>query len=207
VAPLAVAAGLIFVQFVLIGAGKPAEYGRFGIFTNSALVIATACGLTGRWTPRREWINWLVTVGVAGWVGLFGCRYLLNFVADAGERSTRILAARTLASQDGPIGLLAEPAPYCCPPLDFAAREVWLFASVEDWAQRLAEASPSEAARSPHVLVATQDRPVLKQLTGAAENGWELLPSGDRQPPLSPISWANKPVCAWWATPASAGGP
>ena len=47
VTPLAVVGGVLFLQFVLIGAGKPGEYGRFGVFTNTALAIGAACVIAG----------------------------------------------------------------------------------------------------------------------------------------------------------------
>jgi hypothetical protein len=196
VAPLAVPAGLFFVQFVLIGAGKPAEYGRFGLFANAALVVAAACGLTRAWKSHRQWLNWVPVVVVAVWVGVCGYRYLRNFVVDAGPHNSRILAAQHLATHDGPIAVLAEPAPYCCPPLDFANRQVRLFASADDWTRRVKAAPANGAGTIPGLLIATQDRPPVSGAGTSVPDTWQFMPDIGQRWPLSPICWANKPVCA-----------
>jgi len=199
-APLVVPAGLIFVQFVLIGAGKPAEYGRFGVFADAALVVATAFALTRKWRRRREWINGLAAAAVVVWVGLFGFHYLHNFLADSGPDNTRHRAAERLAALDGPIGLLAEPAPYCCPPLDFAHREVWLFPSVDDWTRRVQATPADDSPATPRILIATRDHPPVEG-NGPTLDRWALLPDDDRPSKPSPISWANKPICARQSAP------
>ena len=196
--PLAVVGGLIFVQFVLIGAGKPAEYGRFGIFINIALAIAAACVLTQRWPHLGTAGRVIPTLLVASWVGVFGYRYLSNFVADAGPDNSRLRAAAALAGHDAPLALLAEPAPYCCPPVDFARRQLWLFESADAWGQRCE--ADGQAGRCPEagLLIATADGPTPPSGQLPVPYRWELLtnssPAPGEPPVLTPISWANKPI-------------
>jgi len=193
---LLVPAALFFVQFVLIGAGKPAEYGRFGVFVNIALAVAAACLLARRWTRLHESVNWIPAVLVVLWTGFFGYGYLRNFAADASSENTRLLAAEALADSNDPIAVLAEPAPYAFPPVNFARRTLWLFSSARDWVGR-------EEVRvdiSPRVLVSARDRPGPDGAEDATTPRWRPIAkhavSDDGWPAfLTPISWANKPMC------------
>ena len=139
--PLAVVALVFFAQFVLIGAGKPAEYGRFGIFTNTALAIGAACMLVRRWTRFRAVVNWMPASFVALWAAYFGSMYLRNFHEDSTYGYSRVRLASLLPriaqfpmkdggdwSRGKPNTILvrAEPAPYSLPPLDFRRFRVLL---------------------------------------------------------------------------------
>lgn len=136
--PLAVIASVSFMQFVLIGAGKPGEYGRFGVFADTALAIGAACLLTAGWRRVHPVVPRLLSIAVAGWVALLGGLYLWNFHVDSTDDNSRTREAATLAallqpSTSGPaalpverIELVAEPAPYGCPPLNFSRTEVVL---------------------------------------------------------------------------------
>ena len=197
--PIGVLAGLIFVQFVLIGAGKPAEYGRFGVFTNTVLAIAAAGVLSRPWTLRYRGAHWVASGVVVVWVGIFGGRYLLNFVADTSESNTRTATAEFLAAHQGPMAVLAEPAPYCCPPVDFANRRVWLFPSRERWADEGTGPAEAQDRSYPSILItAADDIPLPASGTYIPyRHGSKSLHDGtavDRPPWATPISWANKPV-------------
>ena len=61
----------------------------------------------------------------------FGVRYVVSFVRDVGASSTRLRAAEDLRTMPGPICLVAEPAPYSCPPIDLFNRELYLVPSVD----------------------------------------------------------------------------
>ncbi|MFQ5491806.1 MAG: ArnT family glycosyltransferase [Phycisphaerae bacterium] len=169
--PLLCVAGLLFVQFVLIGAGKPAEYGRFGILIDVTLVLATACLLTDPYLRRFGKLAPLPALAVAVGVGWFGYPYLANFMADASPNHSRMAMARALEESNSPLAVLAEPAPYCCPPLDFARRPLFLFRSADDWRQRAASATQHGNTGFPRLLLSV----------------------GDNDSGTSPISWANKP--------------
>ena len=125
---LVVPALVFLVQFVLIGAGKPGEYGRFGVFINAALAMGTATLLycLGRpWQVLRR-----ITAGLLIFLsGLNGYAYLQGFVDDSEARGSRNNIAEffdCLRRDEAtgriltPLGTLAEPAPYCFPPMDFA---------------------------------------------------------------------------------------
>ena len=137
--PLVVSAAVFFMQFVLIGAGKPGEYGRFGIFPNTALAIGAACLLAHplgrRRTGFREIANWLPATIVCAWIALQSSAYVQGFALDAGPRNSRLNLAQfcTEFSRDADtkriiptIGSFAEPAPYCFPPIDFAHSKLQL---------------------------------------------------------------------------------
>ncbi len=188
VIPLAVPAAVFFLQFVLIGAGKPAEYGRFGIFTNTALAIGASCLLARRWTGLREIVNWIPASFVVIWVGLFGAMYLSNFQLDATSSGSRINLAEHL--RDIPpgslVGVTADPGPYCCPPLNFSNMELLLVRN----AGQLAGLSGPERA-----FIRPVDRQeVVRRLVCAwTEDPQDPWAHRWRMTAETPISWANKP--------------
>jgi hypothetical protein len=217
---LAVPATVFFLQFVAIGAGKPAEYGRFGVFTNTALAIAAACLLVRRWTRLREIVNWIPATFVVLWVALPGMLYLRGFHVDAGWSGSRMQLAVYLGEWSAPepmIGVAAEPAPYCCPPLNFSRTEVRYFHGREHFEQR--------ASTSHSIFIEPVDRRVpgwddrarmFKDPTsrrtgkrpmatmGPVHTYWPLRsygrPSGARaligllDGKETQVSWANKPL-------------
>ncbi len=134
---LAVPAVFFFIQFVLIGAGKPAEYGRFGIFTNSALVIGVGSLVSALGRTRAWGFRMLPPLTLIIWTGLWGLFYLKNFRTDSTDNNSRLVLARDIESgyygpvDDFTVALLAEPAPYSCPPLRFDSRKVWLLPNLE----------------------------------------------------------------------------
>ncbi len=198
-APLAALTALFFVQFVLIGAGKPAEYGRFGIFINAALAIAAGCGLARRWTPRVPWINWAAAGLSIAWVGWLGGTYLVNFSADASGEHTRWAAADGMRAEPGSVAVVAEPVPYCFPPVNFAERSVWLFPSRQRWIEGFRSADASGDGAYPRLLVTMEDKVPSGRTPVSLPQRWATLGHStwvlDYRPPVqSPISWANKPV-------------
>jgi len=165
--PLAVPAVLLFIQFVLIGAGKPAEYGRFGIFTNTALAIGTSCLLTPRWIRRPKIVCRLPALLVSIWVGLFGGLYLWNFHVDATAQGSRIQLADylKLTTHSSVVGVLAEPAPYCCPPLHFARTRLVYFPSLGQF----------ESSDTVSILIAATDQ---RREMGTRKDG-QTAPAGE----------------------------
>ncbi len=193
IVPLAIPAVVLFLQFVLIGAGKPAEYGRFGIFANTALAIGTACLLTRRWTKLSRIVHWIPVAFVALWIGFFGWNYLWNFYVDTTTDNTRLRLAASYQG-DYPFGVLAEPAPYCFPPVPFHRVNVYYFASQERWcdAYELRAATPLgpvDRRRLPSGNSGVpEDRPDTRRrlVDHSRLSGWIRSPD-------TPISWANKP--------------
>jgi hypothetical protein len=192
---LAVPAFVFFVQFVLIGAGKPAEYGRFGIFTNTALAIGAAVlvvyvsrgGVARRWRSLGAGVIAIASLLAAG---LGGGQYLYSFWRDATPLNTRMEHAAWIAEVDPsvPIGLLAEPAPYSCPPLCFAERRVLLFRDLD---ALLAYGRQHDLLVIRAVDSAAQaDGPLGAEhlVHDPAWRGSDTLNHWE-----TPISWANKP--------------
>lgn len=213
--PLAVTALVFFAQFILIGAGKPGEYGRFGIYTNAALAIGTACLLGAKWPSRNlTQIKPLLLGVIILWVGWCGGGYLSNFRKDCTEEASRLRIRR--ASPLGPwsdgdsdpwlrelgtVFLTAEPAPYGCPPLPFHKLDVRLVRGVE-------AAKSACSSRSDHsVSLMAVDRTEL----GPWGPPGVVAPARPRILPefhypawwitrrQTPISWANKPFEIWSA--------
>ncbi len=213
--PLAATALVFFAQFILIGAGKPGEYGRFGIYTNTALAIGTACLLGAKWPSRNlTQIKPLLLGIIILWVGWCGGGYLSNFCKDCTDEASRIRVRR--ASPLGPwsdrdsdpwlrefgtVFLTAEPAPYGCPPLPFHKLDVRLVRGVE-------AAKSACSSRSDHsVSIMAVDRTEL----GPWGPPGVVAPARPRILPefhypawwitrrQTPISWAHKPFEIWSA--------
>jgi len=209
IVPLVVPAAVLFLQFVLIGAGKPAEYGRFGVFTNTALAIGAACLLARRWTKLREIVNWIPAAFIVLWVGYFGLAYLWNFHMDATDAGSRSRLAGLGGSMlDDPasdrcamgLAVLAEPAPYSLPPTDFSRTDVLLFRSGDHFLT-------TDGSLGAVLIEPVDQRGYMRR--GLVENA--SRPQPDRSPHImpkerhlrgrlewpwhrtTPISWANKP--------------
>jgi len=163
---LVVPAAVFFLQFVLIGAGKPAEYGRFGIFPNTALAIGAACVVSitaTRFVRAKVSVGAVLSVLLIFWTGLCGWGYLDGFIADAGGQNSRLTLASNLSTLDRdpqtgrlsqPLGTFAEPAPYCYPPIDFAHADIRLIpfpdeGGVVDGSSPVAIIAPLETSRTP----------------------------------------------------------
>jgi hypothetical protein len=189
--PLVAVAAMFFLQFVLIGAGKPAEYGRFGLFTNSTLAILTASVAA---SSRSRAVFRIAGLALSvGWVGLSGATYAQNFRVDATDQSSRTRFADYLMSYtyslkhwrtDMTIVVPSDPAPYNLPPLPFHDRKVLLVRShlnavhgVRDafwWFIHPVDSTTQLEQHSPEI--------VMEQFAFTASGWWE-----------TPISWANKP--------------
>ncbi|MCH7995888.1 MAG: hypothetical protein IIB57_15790, partial [Planctomycetes bacterium] len=174
ITPLAVVAAILFAQFVLIGAGKPAEYGRFGVFTNTALAIAAACLMCANRAKRPAVKRQLMVAFVCMWVMFGGYRYAFNFAQDSGHRGSRMLTAgfvradlnRMRPDRDKPLEMafLSEPAPYCCPPMDFRRVEVRLWS---DWRMAMSGWPDSDSNR---VILRPVDRSPVMSFSAAPHN-------------------------------------
>jgi hypothetical protein len=190
---LVVPAAVFFLQFVAIGAGKPAEYGRFGIFPNAALAIGAACVLNARFLFVHWFLRWMFPAFAVAWVAAFGGGYLRNFHADTTDHASRILLADQIAARaakatgadaEPVVVVFAEPAPYCCPPLNFAEHELIM----ERSAEQIMRAYPRQKWIAFHSIDAGMPRVTDVAALLLREIGvWEGL---DR---ATPISWANKP--------------
>jgi hypothetical protein len=161
---LVVPAVAVAVPFALLAAGKPAEYARFALTLDVAIGVLAATAVAH--LPLRPREGLLAGALLVACTALYSLPYDLNFLADAGPRSTRLAAARQLAGQATPgraLVVTADPAPYGLPPVD-------LFI----WRIILQPATGPAADVGPNGLAV---RPTDRVSRG--------LPS--------PISWANKP--------------
>jgi 4-amino-4-deoxy-L-arabinose transferase-like glycosyltransferase len=164
----------VLMQYLLLGTGKPAEYGRFAIYPDIVLSTALWGGVRSEKLTARGWFVfalvfiWLYGIGVAAYGTAF-CR-----------DTTRLRAAQAIAARDGGhvIGLWAEPAPYSMPPVDLFRRRLFLF-------PLNMPASPSTT--SCDMLIAPTDDPSRPkpQIGGfnreVVRSAWS-----------TPMSWANK---------------
>ncbi len=201
---LGVVAMIIFLQFVLIGAGKPGEYGRFGIFTNTTLAIATA-HVTVSFLSRTRLFLLAATITIVGCCALSGWRYLGNFRTDALPNHSRMEFAdhmenwsRALApDQQLNVSVPKEPAPYCMPPLNFSRTGVWLAPSPSvarqpSSANRFYWLEPMDLPGRP-VFTHGDDRWASSRSCRVGD--WEAA-YGRLGLMYTPISWANKPFRA-----------
>jgi hypothetical protein len=181
VAPVVIApVALVILQMVLLGQGKTAEYGRFGLLAD--VVVAIFAGaLVGelQFKPREKgFVAFLLVAGTL----YFGVRYDVNFVLDNRVESTRHIAAETIAScsqRSDQLAVWAEPAPYCLPPVDLFTWHISLLPTGTAVTDIPAGAIAVRTVDEPESLPAG-----IKRFTPVVE-----------QPrPLSPISWANKPI-------------
>ncbi len=212
VLPLLVPAAVFFLQFVLIGAGKPAEYGRFGIFTDTALAIGAACMLTSVGKVGEKG-RYLAATVVIMWTAMHGAAYLWNFHLDSiGQGSRQQLASAIDKSRSGrssiDLATTAEPGPYCFPPINFSKTNLWLVENhrVLSFAKNV----PSQTIG----LIGTADNwtevsvdalEIDEALPHAVFNETSWSPQDWLTKIDTPISWANKPF--YWLTKNSGLGP
>jgi hypothetical protein len=161
---------LIAAQYVLLADSKPAEYGRFAIYLDIVLAIAAWSGIAWIAEPivRRPLALVLLAITI-----ISGASYIYAFCHD----STRLEAAEKILTFDGNrgIGVWAEPAPYCMPPVDLFRDDLLLL-------PRNAQVSRTSCA----LVVATTDNP----LSSPALFGFERETIQGRR--AAPMSWADK---------------
>jgi hypothetical protein len=160
---LGAVSAIIVIQFFLLATSKPAEYARFAILPDIALLIVGFVALASV-KPRVQYslagIALLVTA-------ILGGSYLWHFIDDARERSSRVVAAERLREiNPSSISIVAEPAPYSLPPVDLFDTRLILNGGQADVSIRTAD----HVGRAPDAEYLSRPR---------------LL--------ATPISWARKP--------------
>jgi hypothetical protein len=177
---LAAPALLALLQFVALAAGKPGEYGRFAIFIDMTLAF---CAVIGGAHLLAGWrLGAVLCAAMVCATAYFGGNYLLGFVRDCGVSTTRLRAAELIAKMRPPgvrIGLRAEPAPYCCPPIDLFDGPIVLLPS--------SGAAPGPEDQPTWVIVAADDPAALTTM-----RGYHRLVEATRCHPPAVISWADK---------------
>jgi hypothetical protein len=190
-------AAVLALQFVLLGAGKPDEYGRFGVFYEAALAIG--CGAVVAKLAERMRVPGALLAALTVLMCLWQSGgYFWSFRADATGAGSRDQAAARLAqAPDGTAAVVTEPAPYSCPPLDFGRRQVILYRrgpqssatdGIHDWLD--------DVESSADVLLAVVDDPATVTGLAASSPGVvvEVFENRSRWLPRARLSWANKPV-------------
>ena len=173
---------LILMQFTALAAGKPAEYGRFALFLNIALMLAAIAGI-GRLVRSRIIGGVIVTALLLATI-VSGLNYLAGFIRDSLPHNSRLTAADMIRQLAGgepeSIAVWAEPAPYAVPPVNLVRTQLFLLP--RDYV-------PVPGHPPAQVLVRAEDfiAPIPPQ--------WAV--DYDRfviQPPHpTPLSWAAKP--------------
>lgn len=179
------ATGLL-VLCVLIGAGKPDEFARFLLVPANMLAVAAAIAASTLMRSRRLAG---AAVFIAALVAANPYPYLRSFHLDSiGAADSRTRAAKWLKETLQPgddVALIAEPAPYSCPPIDFATRRAGLLPSTP----------PGDPDRPlPAWLIAIADARDAPPITGQWWNERYELAWSSVDSRLSRITWANKPV-------------
>lgn len=181
---LAAPALLVTVQFVALAQGKPGEYGRFALLPDTVLMIAAVAGVA-RLPSRRVASGGLCVLFVT--TAACGAVYLAKFIDDRGPATTRLAEAERLrdlhARGARDLFIVAEPAPYCLPPVN-----------VFDWRIELAPrgAPPTgEVLAGADAFVRAVDRPSADEPGGFVR--LPPVPSGPADRWAAPISWAAKP--------------
>ena len=178
---------LVLVQFIALAAGKPAEYGRFAILPDTFLAIEAAAAA---WTILKlQWHRRLAAAALSATTAVFGFMYLLHFIADCGGATTRLRAAKELASLPLTEAIAVENEPHL------------LIAPGEPVhpADRAAAQGPgrADAIEEPAVRFRPVDEPAPFQFDGDTQ---PLPHDADRQrfPLPARISWAGKTFELKW---------
>jgi hypothetical protein len=179
-----VPAAFVLLQFVALGSGKPGEYGRFALLPDTVLLLAAVAGAARLPWPRAAGAGLCVLFLTTA---AFGTVYLAKFVADARPATSRLAEAGRLRDLNAGgarhLLIVAEPAPYCLPPVN-----------VFDWTIELAPRGVAPDAGVPDradVLVRAVDRPGRETPAGFVR--LPPLRSGLAGHVQAPISWADKP--------------
>jgi hypothetical protein len=196
---LAVPALLVCVQFFALAANKPGEYGRFAVLPCAVLAMTAAAGtfrfLVTRWYQYS--IYGLALTMALSWQSL---DYIERFwQAETAADSRYVLAGRIAAGLESPngsgaapqadhleIGLLRDPAPYACPPMDFSrVRLTRLPQDVAAW--------PQERPDWPPWLIVPVNGVEGVDLDRILADGFYRL-EADLPADKAALTWAARPV-------------
>jgi hypothetical protein len=146
---LAAPALLTAIQWALVGADKPGEFGRFLLLTDVFLLVEAFVLLGTYIQPPIQTAAALIGVVVTGW---FGWPYLQGFLRDRNAQTSRLVAAHEIEEfrKAGAkrVLVMAEPAPYAVPPLNLFDWEVILVPR---------RAKPDQYAQPGDVIVEVQE--------------------------------------------------
>jgi hypothetical protein len=200
---LGVPSALILLQFTLLAAGKPGEFGRFFILPDIALVLAATVLVSCiGWGRMIEAALCALLVLVAAYQGL---AYSAAFGQDTQQTASRMIAAARLEAlwQQGArtLAVRAEPAPYSLPPIDITSWKLLLLP--KDW-------QPSTLGNAPDVVITPVDQ--IGREADLLNTPYQRSYISGKAPWIrTSIAWADKPfellVKRSAATPQSASRP
>lgn len=126
-------ATVIAIQFVLLAAGKPAEYARFGLVVWAALCVAAAIAVRAVFdSPARMGGTLLVAVGVCLFIPPFDLDrhgYDAWKWTDVDDSATQLDTMRSLGTGEQArwrLGVAYEPAPWSTPPVNLFDQDIVL---------------------------------------------------------------------------------
>jgi hypothetical protein len=151
-------ASLVAVQFVLLAEGKPAEYARFAIVLDVALAIV---GVAALYALTRGVLRSLGFIALVAGVAYFCLPYLRAFVADNSSRGTRQAAARQVQELPGDVEVIAEPAPYSCPPVNLFQRSILLVRPAEPLTAQVRIAAVDDRDHMPNGSISWANKPFV----------------------------------------------
>jgi len=185
---LAAPCAAALLQFTLLAAGKPGEYGRFAILPAIALAVAVGTAV-GKLIPRNS-TRLAVGIGVVALAAAPSWFYLVGFVRDSGPGNTRLADAAWIeqlrAAGGTTLAVFAEPAPYSLPPVDPFGWQLILVP--RGW-------TIEQAAQIADVVVRPVDRQLANGAIVADHMRASLISPADLFP--ARISWAGKPFEIW----------
>jgi hypothetical protein len=175
---------LILAQFVYLAGGKTGEFGRFAVLPDIVLMLIGVVMVASiRW--GRAWPEAMMACLVL-LVGFQGLSYWAGFLEDA-RGGSRVIVAERLAELYAKgartLGVRAEPAPYCLPPVDITGWKIVLLP---------AEGGVPDGTDAPDVII----RPVDAIGRGGLVAGmvYRQIDYKGNWPWLKTrISWADKP--------------
>lgn len=184
---LLVPAGLAAAQFVYFAGGQRAEYARFSLFVDAALllVVLAAFGQALVAGGRAGTMARIAVVLCFVLTALTSVPYLKAFVADSGPHGSRgqaaLMAARYAQRGASSLALQREPAPFCAPPVDLFAWKLVLLPK---------GAGPTDHGGCDLLLAQAEGFPLWYDVPRGYDWGqtdlWLLAPPGRMQ-------WADKP--------------
>ena len=125
---------VVAIQFVLLAAGKPAEYARFGLVVWAALCVAMAVAIRNVLVaPARGGVLLLFLIGLCLLlppIGLGRHGYDAWQWADRDDSATQLEVLRTIGESGGTapwrLGVAYEPAPWSTPPVNLFDQDIFL---------------------------------------------------------------------------------
>jgi hypothetical protein len=190
---LLVPAGAITLQFILLAAGKPPEYARFGMLPDIALVLLAAwAGIKlARDNPMfKQLLAALLVVSALP----YGIAYSRAFVRDSRSITSRMQASDELPVT-GRILVKSEPGPYNTPPVNLFSRDIVLVPN-----NFHGEMMPGDLLIYPVDIPIPDARDEGTRAGTGTATGAKRLPfleaPGSLDQFTTPITWANKTFAA-----------